>query len=164
MFTLIFHESQYVCDGDECVICFVEFVLSSKDSSELFDITEITLDNISSFIQFFIVCPRLFPITLRRKHINATLRYILQVFGESGIDTLTKIRRETVERWIAKEIQRKVFSPRTINYHLTSIKSFAKYLTDVELLPSNPLQPIRKLNESLDQRKQLRAMTAEEVE
>ena len=98
------------------------------------------------------------------KHINATLRYVLQVCGESGIDTLAKIRRETVERWIADKTQRKVSSPRTINYHLTSIKSFAQYLTDVELLPGNPLKSVRKLNESLDQRKKRRAMTEEEVE
>ena len=98
------------------------------------------------------------------KHIDATLRYILQVFGECEIDTIEKIRRETIERWLANEMQKGVHSPRTINYHLTSVKSFAQYLTDVELLPKSPLKPIRKLNPEIGQRKKRRAMTAEEVE
>jgi hypothetical protein len=80
------------------------------------------------------------------KHITATQRHILRVFSENSIDTLAKIRRETIERWIANEMQKEVHSPRTINYYLTSVKSFAQYLTDVEILPSNPLKSIRKLN------------------
>ena len=98
------------------------------------------------------------------KHINGTLTRIKKMCGETGIESLADIRREALERWIASEVQRKVFSPRSINHYLTSFKSFAQYLADIELLPNNPLKSLRKLNEALDQRKKRRAMTAEEVE
>jgi integrase len=89
---------------------------------------------------------------------------VTQICSDTGIDSLTDIRREPIERWIANEIQRKVRSLRTINHYLTAMKSFAQYLTDIELLPNHPLKSIRKLNPELDQRKQRRAMTADEVE
>jgi len=60
-----FYESQYVCECDECVICFVEFVLSSKDSSELLDITEVSFYNVASLVQLFLVLPRFLVIALR---------------------------------------------------------------------------------------------------
>ena len=97
-------------------------------------------------------------------HITLTLRRIFQFCNETGIDSLAKLRREIVEGWMAKEIQRKKRSARTINHYLTVIKSFVQYLMDTELLPSNLLKSIRKLNPELDRRKVRRAMTAEEVE
>jgi integrase len=98
------------------------------------------------------------------KHIGCTMQQALSLLGESGIDSLAKIRRETIEKWIADEIKKKVRSSRTINAYLVSVKSFSQYLTDIELLPCNPLKPIRKLNQEIDQRKNRRAMTAEEIE
>jgi len=97
------------------------------------------------------------------RHIERTHNNILRICNESGIETLSDIRRETVERWIANEVEKKVLTPCTINGYLMAIKSFSQYLTDIELLPSHTLRSIRKLNESLGQRKKRRAMTADEM-
>ena len=97
-------------------------------------------------------------------YIKITLQRISRFFHETGIDSVAKMRRETVERWIATEVQKKVFTPSSINHYLTAVKSFVRYLVDIELLPSDPLKSIRKLNEVVGQRKNRRAMTAEEVE
>jgi len=84
----------------------------------------------------------------------------VSLLNESGIDCLEKLRRETVERWIADEIKNKVRSLRTINTYVAAVKLLSKYLTDIEILPNNPLKSIRKLNQELDRRKVRRAMTA----
>ena len=68
MFVLIFQVYAGVCDGDERIVCFVEFVISSEHSPELFDIAEVTLHYIPPFVQFLIIFPRLLAITLRRNH------------------------------------------------------------------------------------------------
>ena len=98
------------------------------------------------------------------KHIVATSRRLRHIFQETGIESLSDIRRESVEHWIASEVGKKVRSHRTINGYILSAKYFSQYLVDIELLPSNPLKAIRKLNPELDRRKVRRAMTTEEVE
>ena len=98
------------------------------------------------------------------RHVSAAPKRIRRVCQETGITCLTDIRRETVERWIADEVQKKTLAPGTINQHLTAFKSFAQYLTDIDILPKNPLQSIRHLNQEVDRRKRRRAMTAVEVE
>jgi integrase len=105
---------------------------------------------------------------ITKRYIDGTMQQVLSLLGECRIDSLEKLRREAVERWIADEIkknetEKKGRSLRTINRYVISVKSFVQYLTDIELLPSNPLKSIRKLNEALDQRKKRRAMTTEEV-
>jgi integrase len=98
------------------------------------------------------------------KHIDATHRQIFEICSGAGIRSLTDLRRETIERWIANEVQKKTIATNTINMYLTAIKSFTQYLLDVELLPNNPLRAIRKLNSEIDRRKKRRAMTEKEVE
>jgi len=85
------------------------------------------------------------------------MQQVLSLLQESGIDSVEKLRRETVEQWIASELQTKTRSMGTINAYLTSAKSFVQYLVDIELLPGNPLKSIRKLNQELDRRKVRRA-------
>ena len=97
-------------------------------------------------------------------HVATTFQRISRFFYDTGIDSLVKIRRETAEHWIANEVQKQTLTPSSINHYLTAVKSFAKYLVDIELLPNEPLKSIRKLNEAVGQRKNRRAMTAEEVE
>ena len=97
------------------------------------------------------------------KHINSTHRCIVQVFSDVNINSLTDIRRETIERWVANEVQKQERTPCTINYYLATVKAFVQYLEDIELLSKNPLKSIRKLNPEIGQRKKRRAMTADEV-
>jgi len=99
-----------------------------------------------------------------KSYIDGTMYQIQSLFQESGIDSVENLRRETVEHWIADELQKKTRSMRTINAYLISVKSFVQYLVDIELLPGNPLKSIKKLNQELDRRKIRRAMTADEVE
>jgi len=107
---------------------------------------------------------------ISKRYIDGTMQQVLSLLGECGIDSMSKLRRESIERWIADEIkkndntEKRGRSLRTINRYVMSVKSFVQYLVDIELLSSNPLKSIRKLNESVDQRKQRRAMTAEEIE
>ena len=96
-------------------------------------------------------------------HVNTTLKKIARICSSVGIDSLPEIRRETVVKWIADEVEKKVLAPCTINHYLKSMKSFAQYLVDIELLPSHPLKSVRKLNEAIDLRKRRRAMTAGEM-
>jgi len=99
-----------------------------------------------------------------QQHINLTLQRVFQFCCETGIDALAQLRRETVERWLANEVQKKILTPSSINHYLTAVKSFVKYLTDISLLPKNPLTSIKKLNQEVGQRKQRRALTEEEIE
>jgi hypothetical protein len=96
-------------------------------------------------------------------HICSTIKQIKEVLDYSGIVTLADIRRESVERWIADERQRKVRSAQTINIYVASLKSFVQYLVDIEVLSRHTLKLIRKLNVELDRRKIRRALTQDEV-
>jgi len=98
------------------------------------------------------------------EYVNKTEQRILRLCSETNIDAISKICRETVERWIANEIQKKILSPSSINHYITAIKSFVKYIVEIELLPNNPLKSIRKINEAVGQRKIRRALTDEEIE
>jgi integrase len=97
-------------------------------------------------------------------HIGNVYQKITTLFADCEIDTLAKIRRETVERWIANEVKTKKLAPATINAYVSAVKSFVRYLTDIEIFSIHPLRQIRKLNEELDRRKQRRAMTKEEID
>ena len=98
------------------------------------------------------------------QHITHSIKSISRICKETGINSLSDIRREAVERWMAQEVEKKVLATRTINAYLMAIKSFTHYLVDIELLPSLPLKFVRKLNQEIDPRKKRRAMTADEVE
>ena len=97
-------------------------------------------------------------------HVRTSMYRIRTVLQDCEIDSIPKIRREAVERWIADEIQKKERSLGTINSYLIIVKGFVQYLADIEVLQRNPLKSIRLLNYELDRRKVRRAMTADEVE
>jgi len=97
-------------------------------------------------------------------HINLTLQRVMTLLQTCNCDSLAKIRRETVESWVANEVQKQVLTPSSINHYLTAVKSFVRYLVDIELLSKNPLMSIKKLNQEVGQRKKRRALTEEEVE
>jgi len=98
-----------------------------------------------------------------QKHIGRTKQQILSILSDCNIVSFADIRRESIERWIADELEKGTRGLRTINQYITSIKSFARYLTDTELLTKNPLKSIQKLNEELGRRLVRRAMTEDEV-
>jgi integrase len=91
-------------------------------------------------------------------HITITLNRIIRLCKETGIDSVPEIRRETVVKWIANEVEKKVLALNTINDYLKSMKSFAQYLSEIELLPKNPIKSIKRLNAEVDQRKKRRAI------
>ena len=62
------------------------------------------------------------------RYINGTMQQILSLLQESSIDSLAALRRDTIERWIADEIQRKKRAAGTINAFITAVKSFVLYL------------------------------------
>ena len=82
MLTLIFQEDADICERDESVVCFIEFVIPSMHSSELLDKPEVSFDNISPLVQLLVVLPGLLAIALRwhnrthRKHFWITQRRI----------------------------------------------------------------------------------------
>ena len=96
-------------------------------------------------------------------YIKLALQQILSMFKECKIDSVVEIRRETIERWIVDETQRKMRSIGTINTYLSAAKAFTQYLTDSGVLLNNPLKRTRKLDGELDRRKIRRAMTPDEV-
>ena len=98
------------------------------------------------------------------KHINLVMRRIEQILEDTGIKSLADIRRDTIERWIANEMEKKVRSHGTINAYVKALNSFIQYFVDIELLENHALKSIRLLNCELDRRKTRRAMTTSEVE
>ena len=52
---------------------------------------------------------------ITKRYIDGTMQQVLLFCEECEIDSITKLRRESVERWIADEIRKKVRSLRTIN-------------------------------------------------
>ena len=96
-------------------------------------------------------------------YIKLTVQQVASLFDECKIDAIAKIRKETIERWIADEIQQKVRSINTINCYLTAVKIFTQYLTEIGALANNPFRLLHKLNADLDRRKIRRAMKPDEV-
>ena len=131
----------------------------SRDELSKAHVRNVTLDDA---IERF--CTKMTASGSTQKHINLTQKRILHLCQETKIDTLVKIRRETIERWVASEIQKKTLTPSSINHYITAIKSFVKYAAEIELLPGNPLKSVKKINEAVGQRKIRRAMTDDEVE
>jgi len=64
------------------------------------------------------------------EHVFKTMQRVTRFCFETGINSVAKIRREPVERWMANEIQKRILTPSSVNHYLTAIKSFAQYLTE----------------------------------
>ena len=101
---------------------------------------------------------------LTQRTIADGFRKLLALLSDCKIDSLAKIRCEIVERWVADEINSKNRAAGTINSYLSTIRCFAQYLVDTDILTVNPIKSIPELNTELDRRKHRRAMTKEEVE
>ena len=97
-------------------------------------------------------------------YIKLTLQELSTVFEDCNIDSITKFQRDTIDKWIANEILRKVRAINTINGYLIAVKVFAHYLTDIGVLGSNPFRTLRKMGAEQDRRKIRRALSPEEVD
>jgi integrase len=96
------------------------------------------------------------------KSVRSVIQHVTSML--QGLSSVSQIKRELVEQWVADEVKRGRYANKTINHYLTAVKSFAQYLADIEVIPSNPLRLVKKLNPALNQKKKRRAMTADEVE
>ena len=102
-------------DDDEGVVGFIQFVLPREHLPELLDITKVTLYNIPSFVQFFIVFPRLRSIAFRRNHWNhATLDRLRSA-------RIALIRLLHRQRFMNCPLIRKTM-PNNLQYHITMVK------------------------------------------
>jgi integrase len=101
---------------------------------------------------------------LTQRTIHDAFRKLFALLSDCEIDSLAKIRRETVERWVANEINQKKRAAGTINSYLSAVRCFVQYLVDTDIMPVNPIKSIRELNTELDRRKHRRALTKDEVE
>ena len=97
-------------------------------------------------------------------YIKLTMQKLSTVLKDCKIDSIAKIQQETIERWIANEIQRKMRSVSTINNYSTAVNVFVQYLTDIGVLENNPLKSLRKQDVEYERRKIRRAMTPDEVD
>jgi integrase len=97
-------------------------------------------------------------------HVKKTIGHIITFCGETSIETLPSLKRDIAEQWIADNLQTKERSARTINSYIVSLKSFTKYLAEIEIIPKNPLTGIKKLNQEVDRRLIRRALTENEIE
>ena len=54
MLVLISHEDDDICESNECVIGFIQFIIAGVYSSELLDISEVTFYNVTPFVEFLL--------------------------------------------------------------------------------------------------------------
>ena len=87
MLVLIFHEDDDICESNERIVGFVEFVTPRKHAMELLNIPKVTFDNISSLVQLLAILPRLLAVAFRRNHrkhpalyrLHATLIFLIHL-------------------------------------------------------------------------------------
>jgi len=88
---LISHEDDDICEGDEGIIGFVEFVIASMNSPKLLYNSKVTFDNIPALVQLLIVLPRLLAITFRRYH---RYHYTLFRLRSAGITLIRSVHNQ----------------------------------------------------------------------
>ena len=92
MLVLISHEDNDICEGDERIIGFVEFVIPRENSTKLLDIAKVTFDNIPALVQLLVILPRLLPIALRRNHRHHATLHRLRSAGITLIRLAHRLR------------------------------------------------------------------------
>ena len=105
--------------------------------------------------------------TVSPKHVANVRHNLNRLIEQCRFRKLADLNRETVERWVAQQIQRDDpgdgLSYRTINAHLAAISAFGSWCEDSHRLISSPFKRLRKLDESSDVRHQRRALSEEEI-
>lgn len=106
------------------------------------------------------------------EYIRDTMQQIRSVFGECGIENLSKLKKDKIETWVADKIQHGTtknskkavkLSPRTINGYVIAVKGFVTWCIDSGVLKVDPLAKIKKLNEEIGRKKDRRSFTEDEL-
>ena len=94
-------------------------------------------------------------------HVNRTVGFIRIISLWAEFSIASDISADGVNRYAGK-LRDKGRSARTIQAHLTAIKSFTKWLSDHHKLPRNPLASVKKPNPKADRRRERRMLLPEE--
>jgi integrase len=95
-----------------------------------------------------------------RLHVASTLSYIRAVCEAAGFGAVSDIGADGVNRY-AQTLRGKR-SARTVQSHLTAMKSFSKWLTIHGKLPADPLASVRKPNPKAARRRERRMLLPDE--
>jgi integrase len=95
------------------------------------------------------------------KHISSTISNIRTISKSEGFTTASDITADGVNLYASrlKDIGR---SARTIQAHLTAIKSFTKWLVEHDKIARDPLSSVKKPNPKADRRKERRMLLHDE--
>jgi integrase len=95
-------------------------------------------------------------------HREDTRRKIEILSDDCGFNTLRDITREAVEGWLVGR-QKSGLAPRTRNSYLQAINRFLNWSCETGRLLINPLTRIKRADESVDRRRNRRALTETEL-
>ena len=94
-------------------------------------------------------------------HVNRTVGFVRIISEWVGFSIASDISADGVNRYAGK-LRDKGRSARTIQAHLTAIKSFTKWLSDHHKLPRDPLASVKKPNPKADRRRERRMLLPDE--
>ena len=95
-------------------------------------------------------------------HREDTGRYLRRLAAECSFGTLSDLRREALERWLAVHTAEGM-SARSRNAYRNALVSFCNWCVETSRLAMNPFEAVPKANEKADPRRQRRAMTENEL-
>ena len=95
-------------------------------------------------------------------HREDTGRYLHRLAADCAFGTLADLRREALERWLARRTAEGM-SARTRNAYRNALVSFCNWCVETNRLAVNPFDAVPKANEKADPRRQRRAMTEPEL-
>ena len=93
-------------------------------------------------------------------HVGRTARFIRTIAEAAGFASVGDIAADGVNTFASELRQRR--SARTVQAHLTAIKSFSRWLAVNGKLPTDPLASVRKPNPKADRRRERRMLLPEE--
>lgn len=97
------------------------------------------------------------------KHVPIVTIRVKKVIAELGIHRPEHIAKRAVERWLVSHRSREECSAQTMNHYLTNLRTFTRWLVKEDILPSDPLAGIEKLNADRQRTFERRSLTDEEI-